>query len=106
MCVKRIPVVTKQFYALMMTSPKLASPVVLHMFSNYPSQEVIHSVGGPHIEKNRDWSLLVHFDQQPQLHVIPIQIPWIHDYESDTNTNKNTKNIPLLPVTPKVPYLA
>ena len=94
----------KQYYALLMTSPKLASPVVIQTFQYHPTPEQINEIGQPHLDKNRQWSLLVHFDEQPQLHVIPIRVPitksWM-DYEQE-----ETKKIPLLPAPPKVPYLA
>jgi hypothetical protein len=99
MCVKNV---TKQFYALMMTSPKLASPVVIQTFQYYPRPEEVQRIGFPHIKKNRDWSLLVHFDEQPQLHVVPINVPWPVTWRDIPDITKQ----PLLPAPPKVPYLA
>jgi hypothetical protein len=104
MCVKNTSVIMKQYYALLMTSPKLASPVVIQTFQVYPTPQQIHEIGNPHLQKNRDWSLLVHFDEQPQLHVIPIRIPIIKswmDYDIEEN-----KKILLLPSPPKPTYLA
>lgn len=103
MCVKNsISVIMKEYYALLMTSPKLSSPVVLQTFSQYPTPQQIHKIGEPHLQKNRDWSLLVHFDEQPQLHVIPIHVPITKSWHDDAEEKK----IPLLPVKPKTPYLA
>lgn len=73
----------KQYYALLMTSPKLASPVVLQTFGHYPTHQQINEIGEPHLKKNRDWSLLVHFDEQPQLHVIPIHVPVMKTWRDD-----------------------
>jgi hypothetical protein len=104
MCVKNISVTMKQYYALLMTSPKLASPVVLQTFQKYPTHQQINEIGEPHLQKNRDWSLLVHFDEQPQLHVIPIHVPVMKSWIDDEM--EEYKKIPLLPVKPKTPYLA
>ncbi len=104
MCVKRVPtILMKEYYALLMTSPKLASPVILQTFSHYPTNNPIYEIGQPHLEKNRNWSLLVHFDEQPQLHVVPIHVPVQTYWRDEPETNEK---IPCLPLVPKVPYLA
>lgn len=99
MCVKNH---TKQFYALMMTSPKLASPIVIKTYPYFPRPEEVKTVGMPHIQKNRDWSLLVHFDEQPQLHVVPFEVPFEPNWR---DIPEQPTKVPLLPAPPKVPYL-
>ena len=96
----------KQFYGLMMTSPKLASPVCIQIFSHHPTPEQIRHVGEPHLQKNREWSLLVHFDEQPQLHVVPLQIPITPNWRDPEPTHINISKAPLLPISPKPLYLA
>jgi hypothetical protein len=102
MCVKNY---TKTFYAVMMTSPKLASPIVIQTFPFFPKPEEVQKVGMPHIEKNREWSLLVHFDEQPQLHVVPFEMPVTPDWRDMVEPPPFKSKVPLLPAPKKVPYL-
>jgi hypothetical protein len=70
------PPTVRRFYAIMVTSPQLYSPLVITTLNHFPSAEHVAHLTREQLERQRkNYSLHIHADERPQVHVVPIHIP-------------------------------